>query len=178
MTSAEGGAYIDKCAWSNFPLYRYLVESDADGYERYRTEVDTFAKREDSMAWEEFLSLTASITTGGFINYFSNPIVVTSRLGQLDGAHRLAILFASAGPRSSCVVIDGQVFIPKEPKEGRISSREVEDLEFVVRLTRVEADRLDTPPGKFFWNAVNYWAPDLLKTFTFSDEQTPGVAGD
>jgi hypothetical protein len=94
---------------------------------------------------------------------------VTSYLGQLDGAHRIAILLATRGPSSECVVVDGQVYIPLHRSRSRVTSQDVKELEFVVRLTRFESARAEISPSEFMFRAVRHWAPSLGDKFLFSN---------
>jgi hypothetical protein len=168
VTGVDGK--VQKCSWKDFPLYKILINNDSHLYNLYSGDVDSVGLRNRGKSWEQFLHLRNQIIETGFINNVDNPVVVTHRLGQLDGAHRLAVLLATRGPNSKCVLIDGQVFVPHDHGNVKIKFIDVQNLEFVVRLAHSLSAESGVSYSQTLYRSVIYWAPSLAEKFYFKEK--------
>lgn len=161
---------VVKCRWKDFPLYNFLINNDSHLYALYSEDVDSVALKNRGKSWSQFLYLRNQISESGFINNTDNPIVVTHKLGQLDGAHRLAVLLATRGANSKCVVIDGQVFVPYDHMVLHLRRVDIHNLELVTRLAHSLAAESGMSYSQALYRAVMHWAPSLARKFQFQEK--------
>ena len=159
-------------------LYQSIKHNDPERYETYKALAESTGHLVSQPSWDEYLSLQEKIRVEGFgIDVFP-PITTTHTLGQLDGAHRLAILCHLRSPDAPVVQVDGEIYPFRQDLTLRTkkhlkkfsSSGGIEALEVATRRTRVMI-RLGSkePAGNLFRNIFLQNYPSGRDFFDFTE---------
>ena len=158
-------------------IYKSIERNDRERYETYKTLVDSTGPSVTQPSWEEYLAMQEKISLQGYrIDAF--PPIITTHLGQLDGAHRLAITCHLRSPEAPVVRVDGEIYPfreeltlkTKKHLEKFSSSGGIEALEVASRLTKYMT-LLGTkePAGNLFRRTFLQHYPSGREFFDFSE---------
>ena len=85
---------------------------DSDVFYDYHAKFRQSISYENEISWESFLELFNKVKEEGYFNKSKNPIVVTEKIGQVNGHHRLAILAVLHGLHAKVFISNGTVYFP------------------------------------------------------------------
>jgi hypothetical protein len=106
----------------NSPYYVSLMSMDSNVFYDYHTKFRQSIGYENEISWESFLELFNKVKEEGYFNKSKNPILVTEKIGQVNGHHRLAILAVLHGLHAKVFISNGTVYFPA--LDGLLSERD------------------------------------------------------